>query len=97
MPLLLLSGVLLPMTLAPTWLRWVSYFNPLSLDPPTDGLWITFLETRTVARVLLARRELPYRRACHGHDASRTDLAARRAETLVARWHRRLADPLVSQ
>lgn len=30
LPLLLLSGVLLPMALAPTWLRWVSYFNPLS-------------------------------------------------------------------
>lgn len=30
LPLLLLSGVLLPMTLAPDWLRWVSRFNPLS-------------------------------------------------------------------
>ena len=30
LPLLLLSGVLLPMTLAPTWLRRVSQVNPLS-------------------------------------------------------------------
>lgn len=30
LPLLLLSGVLLPMSLAPDWLRWLSYFNPLT-------------------------------------------------------------------
>lgn len=30
LPLLLLSGVLLPMALAPRWLRWLSYANPLS-------------------------------------------------------------------
>jgi len=30
LPLMLLSGVLLPMTLAPTWLRRVSEVNPLS-------------------------------------------------------------------
>ena len=30
MPLLLLSGILLPMTLAPDWLRFVSNLNPLT-------------------------------------------------------------------
>ena len=30
LPLLLLSGVLLPMTLAPTWLRKLSELNPLT-------------------------------------------------------------------
>ena len=30
LPILLLSGVLLPMTLAPTWLSWLSKANPLS-------------------------------------------------------------------
>ena len=28
LPILLLSGILLPMNLAPTWLQWVSNFNP---------------------------------------------------------------------
>jgi ABC-2 type transport system permease protein len=35
LPLLLLSGILLPMTLAPTWLLWVSRFNPLTYS--VDG------------------------------------------------------------
>ena len=30
LPVLLLSGILLPMSLAPTWLQWVASFNPLS-------------------------------------------------------------------
>jgi ABC-2 type transport system permease protein len=30
LPVLLLSGILLPMTLAPTWLQWVAAFNPFS-------------------------------------------------------------------
>lgn len=30
LPLLLLSGILLPMTLAPNWLRWLSRINPLT-------------------------------------------------------------------
>jgi ABC-2 type transport system permease protein len=30
LPVLLLSGILLPMTLAPRWLQWVAAFNPLS-------------------------------------------------------------------
>lgn len=30
LPLLLLSGVLLPMTLAPTWLQTIADFNPLA-------------------------------------------------------------------
>jgi ABC-2 type transport system permease protein len=30
LPVLLLSGILLPMTLAPTWLQWLAAFNPFS-------------------------------------------------------------------
>src|SRR3954468_5552559 len=30
LPVLLLSGILLPMSLAPTWLQWVAAFNPFS-------------------------------------------------------------------
>src|SRR6185503_18405849 len=30
LPVLLLSGILLPMTLAPNWLQWVAAFNPFS-------------------------------------------------------------------
>ncbi|MFO1184801.1 MAG: ABC transporter permease [Bauldia sp.] len=29
-PLFLLSGILLPMSLAPDWLQWIAFFNPLS-------------------------------------------------------------------
>jgi ABC-2 type transport system permease protein len=30
LPVLLLSGILLPMTLAPNWLQWIAAFNPFS-------------------------------------------------------------------
>jgi ABC-2 type transport system permease protein len=30
LPVLLLSGILLPMSLAPRWLQWAAAFNPLS-------------------------------------------------------------------
>lgn len=40
-PLLLLSGILLPMTLAPTWLRWISDVNPVK--HVVDGMRSLFL------------------------------------------------------
>lgn len=49
LPLLLLSGVLLPMALAPRWLRWLSYANPLSyLVDATRALFLGHFSDRDV-------------------------------------------------
>jgi ABC-2 type transport system permease protein len=49
LPLLLLSGVLLPMSLAPKWLRWVSKANPLSyLIDATRKLFAGDISNRAV-------------------------------------------------
>ncbi len=49
LPLLLLSGVLLPMSLAPRWLRWVSKANPLTyLIDATRKLFVGDIASRAV-------------------------------------------------
>lgn len=63
LPLLLLSGVLLPMSLAPTWLRWSSQVNPLTYvldaaralfagDFGDSRVWIGTLDTVALTVVL---------------------------------------------
>lgn len=50
LPLMLLSGVLLPMALAPRWLRWLSYANPLSyLVDASRALFVGRFGDRDVA------------------------------------------------
>jgi len=41
LPILLLSGVLLPLTLAPTWMRVIAYFNPLYYVVEADRVLAT--------------------------------------------------------
>ncbi|MCL4310431.1 MAG: ABC transporter permease [Actinomycetota bacterium] len=38
LPLLLLAGIILPLTLAPAWMRWVAHFNPLYYVVEADRL-----------------------------------------------------------
>lgn len=38
LPLLLLAGIILPLTLAPAWMRWVVHFNPLYYVVEADRL-----------------------------------------------------------